>query len=548
MANSKQTSGKSFLVQGSILAVAGVITKIIGAVYRVPLVNIMGDTGMGYYGVAFQIYAIVLTLTSYSLPLAVSKLVSARVAVGQYRNAYKVFRGALAFAITVGGTAALIIFFGAGFIASELMAMSLSAYALRVLAPCILVVALLGVFRGFFQGNGSMIPTAFSQVLEQIVNAVVSVLGAYLLLKAGRAASDGSLGYAFAAAGGTLGTVAGAASALLLLVFIFSVYRRVLKRQMRKDRTRKRESYQKIFKILFITIAPVLLSSTVYNLCGVVDNAMFGSIMSAQGYQEAEYANYVGILSGKYDTVINVPLAFSNALATSLIPSLVAAVKAGNRKQVHRKIALFAKFDMMIAIPSAVGLLVLARPVLDLLFFTENNAEASRILQVGALSVIFYCLSTVTNAVLQGMDRMMIPVRNAAISLGIHIVALFIMMVVFEWGVYAVVVSKIVFSASTCILNSHSLREEVGYVQEQRKTFVIPAAAAVLMGGAALLVHLLFELFVGTQIATVVALLVAVAVYGVSLILLGGLTEAELREVPKGTKLVSLCKKLHLLR
>ena len=110
MANSKQTSGKSFLVQGSILAVAGVITKIIGAVYRVPLVNIMGDTGMGYYGVAFQIYAIALTLTSYSLPLAVSKLVSARVAVGQYRNAYKVFRGALAFAITVGGTAALIIF------------------------------------------------------------------------------------------------------------------------------------------------------------------------------------------------------------------------------------------------------------------------------------------------------------------------------------------------------------------------------------------------------------------------------------------------------
>ena len=118
------------------------------------------------------------------------------------------------------------------------------------------------------------------------------------------------------------------------------------------------------------------------------------------------------------------------------IPSLVAAVKAGNRKQVRRKIALFAKFDMMIAIPSAaVGLLVLARPVLDLLFFTENNAEASRILQVGALPVIFYCLSTVTNAVLQGMDRMMIPVRNAAISLGIHIVALFIMMVVFEWGV-----------------------------------------------------------------------------------------------------------------
>ena len=109
-------------------------------------------------------------------------------------------------------------------------------------------------------------------------------------------------------------------------------------------------------------------------------------------------------------------------------------------------------------------------------------------------------------------------------------------------------VSKIVFSASTCILNSHSLREEVGYVQEQRKTFLIPTAAAVLMGRAALLAHLLFNLFAGTQIATVVALIVATAVYGVALILLGGLTEAELREVPKGTKLIALCKKLHLLR
>ena len=393
-----------------------------------------------------------------------------------------------------------------------------------------------------------MIPTAFSQVLEQIVNAVVSVLGAYLLLKAGRAASDGSLGYAFAAAGGTLGTVAGAGAALLFLIFIYLVFRRVLKRQMRRDRTRKRESYRRIFQILLITIAPVLLSSTVYNLCGVVDNAMFGSIMAAQGHQEAEYAVYVGILSGKYDTVINVPLAFSNALATSLIPSLVAAVKAGNRKQVHRKIALFAKFDMMIAIPSAVGLLVLAKPILDLLFFTENNTEAARILQVGALSVIFYCLSTVTNAVLQGMDQMMLPVRNAAIALGIHVVALFIMMVVFQWGVYAVVISKIVFSGATCILNAHSLREEVGYVQEQKRTFLIPIAASVLMGISALLAHLLFDLFAGTQIATVVALIVATAVYGVALILFGGLTEAELREVPKGTKLIALCRKLHLLR
>ena len=353
MAKVKKNGDKSFLVQGSVLAAAGVITKIIGAVYRVPLVNILGDKGMGYYGVAFQIYAIALTLTSYSLPLAVSKLVSARNAVGQYRNAHKVFRIALSFAFTVGGSAALLIFFGADIIASHIMKMSLSAYALRVLAPCILVVAVLGVFRGFFQGNKSMIPTAFSQVLEQIVNAAVSIMGAYFLLKLAKAAKKGeNYSLAMAAVGGTLGTVAGAVFALLFLMFVFAAYQRVMKRQRRRDRTRRRESYEHIFRALLFTIAPVLLSSTVYNLSGVIDNAMFGTIMSAQGHAESDYAGLLGILSGKYDTIINVPLAFSNALGASLVPSLVATAKSGNRRQVNSKISLFVRFNMMIAIPS----------------------------------------------------------------------------------------------------------------------------------------------------------------------------------------------------
>lgn len=147
MAGNRKNKDKSFLVQGSILAIAGVITKLIGAVYRVPLVNILGDKGMGYYGVAFQIYSIALTLTSYSLPLAVSKLVSARVAKGEYKNSYKVFRGAMTFAIAVSGFVGAVIFFGAGFIADQIMSMKLSSYALRVLAPCILIVAVLGVDR-----------------------------------------------------------------------------------------------------------------------------------------------------------------------------------------------------------------------------------------------------------------------------------------------------------------------------------------------------------------------------------------------------------------
>ena len=546
----KQQSEKNLLIQGTILAAAGVITKIIGAVYRVPLVGILGDKGLGYYGVAFQIYAIALTLTSYSLPVAVSKLVSARVAVGEYKNAYKVFRGALAFAITVGGTAALIIFFGAGVIAKNIMAMSMSVYALRVLAPCILIVAILGVFRGFFQGNGSMMPTAISQILEQIINAVVSIGGAYVLLKAGRAVGktrgDSSYGEAYGAAGGTLGTVAGGAAALVLVVFIFLVYQRVVKKKMKKDRSRHKETYEEIFRVLLLTIAPVILSATVYNICGVIDNAMFGKIMAAQGHKESEYAALLGIISGKYDTLINVPLAFSSAIASAMMPSIVAAVKNRSRKQLHNKIELFSRFTMVVALPSAVGFIVLAKPLLDLIFFTEDNRIAAVTLQFGALSVIFYCLSTITNAALQGMDRMMTPVYSAAAALVVHIISLFIMMVVFKWGIYAVVLSKIVFSVTACIFNAHALREYAGFVQERKKTFIIPAIASVIMGVVALVVHLFFELFLGTHIATILALLAAVAVYGTAIILLGGLTEAEMRQMPMGTKLVAVCKKCRL--
>jgi stage V sporulation protein B len=552
MAEQHKNKEKNFLVQGSILAIAGVITKIIGLVYRIPLMNIVGDEGMGYYNVAFSIYTVALMLTSYSLPLAVSKLVSARIAVGQYKNAYKVFKGALAFAIAAGGLVALIIFFGADFIASGLMSMDMSAYALRVLGPCIFVVALLGVFRGFFQGMGSMVPTAISQVLEQVVNAIASIAGAYMLLQAGKNVatrmSDESYGPAYAAAGGTIGTIAGAFFALILLVAIFFAYKKIFKRQMRRDRSKKTEHYQLIFKVLLATIAPVILSATVYNISDFLDSAIFNKIMAMQGYSKVEYASLLGMFGGQFTTLINVPTSISSALAASLIPSLVMTAQTGSRKQIHNKIDLVTRFTMLIAIPCAVGFVVLAKPILDLLFYTQDNTKPALMLQIGAISVIFFCLSTVTTAVIQGLDDMVTPVKNSAIALVVHVISLFLMMVIFHWNIYAVVMSKTIFALVNTILNDHSLRLQVGYVQETRRTFMIPLIASAIMGVVTVVVHLVFELFAGERIATVIAVLAAVVTYAAALLLTGGITEAEMREMPMGTKLVTVCKKLHLLK
>ena len=185
---SNKKSSTSFLVQGSILAMASIISRIIGLVYRIPLTAIIGNKGNDYYGCAFEIYNILLIISSYSLPLAVSKLVSADMSLGRKKNVYRILKCALIFGLVSGTIAALILFFGAEFITGTIMKTPYSIFAVKVLVPTLIVVAVLGVMRGFFQGLGTMMPSATSQILEQIANAIVSVWAAYVLADYGTGA------------------------------------------------------------------------------------------------------------------------------------------------------------------------------------------------------------------------------------------------------------------------------------------------------------------------------------------------------------------------
>lgn len=547
----KQKKNNSFLMQGMILAVAGIITRIIGIVYRIPVANILGTEGQGFYATAFSIYNIALLLTSYSIPLAVSKLISARVSKGERKNAMRIFKGALWFAFIVGSAVACIVFFFSDFIAKTIMSMAPSAYALRVLAPGLLIVAVMGVLRGFFQGMGTMMPTAISQILEQIVNAVVSIIGASYLLEMGKKAAEkannDSVAYAYGAAGGTLGTVCGALFGLLFLLFVMKIYSPTIKKQLKRDHSKKRESYREIYMILLMTIAPVILSTAIYNISETIDIGMFGSIMAAQGHSLKERSDLLGRFSSHYNVLINIPLAVANALGASLIPSLTAAVAVGNKKQIHSKIAMAIRFSMMIAIPSFVGFLVLANPILALLF-NGNIDISANMLRLGAITVVFYCMSTVTNAILQGLNKMTIPVKHGAISLGIHLVGLLIMLVIFKMGIYAVVASNIIFSLSMCILNARSLKHDAGYRQEVKNTFLIPSIASIVMGGAAFVIYFLCNLVISQNVAVIIALIVAVLIYAVSLLKLGGLSSEEILALPKGSTLLSLFRKLHLVK
>ena len=207
----------NFLIQGSILAVAGLISRIIGLLYRIPMTNIIGDEGMGVYSTAYSIYSILLLISSYSLPLAVSKMVSAAIGVKQYRNAKRIFICAMLFGVTVSTVAALVMYFGAEFFSYEIMHMPEAVYAMQALSPAVMIMGILGVLRGYFQGRSTMIPTAISQLLEQVLHVAVSLLAGYRLYMLGAAKDSIGNYYAtsYGAAGATLGTSAGALAAML---------------------------------------------------------------------------------------------------------------------------------------------------------------------------------------------------------------------------------------------------------------------------------------------------------------------------------------------
>ena len=552
MGNNRKSS-TGFLVQGSILAMASILSRIIGLLYRIPLIGILGDKGMDYYGTAYEIYNVLLIISSYSLPLAVSKLVSADMAKGRRKNVYRILKCAFIFAATTGTVAALILLFGGEFFTSTLLATPYSIFAVRVLIPVLIIVAVLGVLRGFFQGLGSMMPSAVSQILEQIANAIVSVWAAYVLYSYGSkvGAVLGNVedySAAYGAAGGTLGTAAGAIVALLFSCFVLFAYMHVYKRQMRKERNVKVDSYQYIFKLLIITIIPVLLSTTIYNCNTLIDTGIFKNIASAQGYTADEISVWNGIYMGKYRTLINVPISIASAMASSSVPALTAAYTSGDRDAVRSQINTAIRFIMVIAFPCAVGMGVLASPILQLVNFSDETGTAALMIQTGAVSIIFFSLSTLSNGLLQGINRMKEPVKNAAIALALHIIVLVFCMYVLKLNIFAVVVANASFGLLMCLLNALSIRKYSGYRQEVVRTFLIPGISAGAMG---LVVWGAYKLFIYIfrmdAVAAVLSIAIGAVVYFALLLLMKGLTEAELLKFPKGRTLVRIAKSVHLL-
>lgn len=550
----KKSNSKNYLVQGSILAVASIIAKIIGMIYRFPLTNTLGNEGNSYYSTANEVYNIVLMISSFSLPLAVSKLVSERIHKGEFKNAHRVFLCAMRFALIAGGALALLTYVFAGVITKYVLSIELAVYALRVLAPAIFVFAIVGVFRGFFQGYSNMTPTAVSQVIEQIVNAIFTVVCANIMYSYGvsLAQENGNelLGPAWGAAGGTFGTVVSITVAMLFMMFVYTVQKSTLKRQMRRDVTTHLESERAIYRTMILTIIPIVLSTLIYNISNVADQGVFNKVLLSQGYTEKQYTSIWGIYSGQFRVLMNVPLSLASCLAPSVVPSLTAAMARGDRGDARRKIRTSVRFTMIITIPCAVGMAALAKPILTMLYPSLETGRplAVGIMQAGALLIILYAFSTLTTGILQGLGKLQTPLINNAAALVIHFILLYVMLTAGNLNIYAVVWSNICFALIVSVLNAIAIARFLHYRQEWKRTFLIPVIVSIIMGAAAFLVYQLFHLVFGNTISVLFAILAGVATYGIGLISFKGITVEEIAALPKGHLIVRLLRKTGLVR
>lgn len=553
----RKVNKKSFVIQGSILAIAGILVRVIGLIYRIPLTRILGDEGNGYYSTAYDIYNILILLSSQSMPLAVSKIVSETLSRRQFKNTHKVFKGALVFATIIGVVFGLFAFLGADWLATVLYKTPPAAMALKVLAPTLTIACFLGVMRGFFQGMGDMVPTAISQVFEQIINAAISVIAAYELGIYIYTANkmSGMSGAAlltskaeWGAAGGTLGTLSGALTALLVIIIFFFVRYKKLKQQRLQDTTNYTDSYGKIAKILFFTITPVLLSTTIYNISNLIDNPVFQNIMdSFTGVKETVRASLWGVYSAKYRVLTTMPIAISTALSTAMVPSLVRSYTEGSFKVLKNKVSLALKVSMLIAFPCGVGLSVLGGPINDMLF-GDTSVLTRTMMMFSVFTVVAFSMSTITNAILQGIDRLSIPIKNAAISIVLHFIILPILLIVFKLGIYSVVISDALFAFTVCILNHFSLKKYINYKFDFFNTLVRPLLCSVVMGMVCFFTYKLLIFIIPSVIArTIISIVVGGVVYGLSLIITKTITREELESIPKGDLVIKVLEKVKLI-
>ena len=545
MAAKAKKKGGGFVKQAAILAAASLLVRFLGFIYRLPLTNMIGDEGNAIYSGGYYIYTFLLILSSAGLPAAISKLVSERIALKQYRNAHRVFQAALVISTCFGTFFAIVMGLGAHRLA-DMIDIADSYYSLLTLCPTLVIVAIMSVFRGYFQGMRTMVPTAISQIVEQVFNAFFSVYLAWVFMSI-NVPEGMTKNIPLASAGGTMGTGIGALAGLVVVVFAYCLIRPYLLWRAERCKQPYEESKRELMGRVLQTAWPIIAGTAVFSITNLIDMGMVVRILQQIGFSEENARALYGQLSGKYVTLTTLPVTISTAVATAALPSIATSVKLKERKQVRRKMALTYRISMIISVPAAVGISALGPQIIHMLF--PSASDGGTLLTVGGVSIIFLALCQTSTGILQGTPFFSLSSSIAKPFIVYSKVILNVVLI----RIPSINVLGAVLSTTGCYLVAGvfdviMLSRLTGTKFDIMGSFLKPIIGSAAMAAATLgSYHVFYQLLQSNTIATLLAICIAVAVYGLVMLLIKGIVEEDLQIVPGGGKLIRVCRRLHLL-
>lgn len=536
---------------GSTAAFVVILIYALDIIKRILLTNIFGDEGNGFYAAAYEIFALIFLITGYALPQAVAKAAAARTNKEQYKNAKKVFGAAMLFAIITGILSSVLVFFFADSIASTIMLVPMSAMVLKLLSPALLLCSVAGVYRGYFEGVGTSMPTRVSNAIEKIIGFIISVAVAVVAMNYGSKAAallrNNSYSASYAAAGAMAGISIGALIAIFFLMFLYHIYGSIWKRQMAKDATKTSESFLQAFRILFVYMGPVILSACAFRMIRIFDQIMFNHIMTENGMGSRKTILF-GIYTGKYETIIYIFIYLACIMTIPLKELLQKAYERGDAKQVKLKTMLTLRFSAIVSIFGMVLCAILAEPIIKLIFDGKGDVSiAVGLLQRGAVLVLLYAVSITAIIALLGINKNRTAILGTFVAMTTHFVVLYAMLKFTTWSIDAVVYANIVFALILFFWNIIALKRSIHLKIDVMRTFIIPSVCAAIMGLITFLCYQLFMQKLTNGVALTICLFVSIITYTAFLLLLKGVRREELRLMPAGNIIIKFGEMLRLL-
>ncbi len=535
----QQTS--ALLMKGAtILVIAGIVSKIFGAIFRIPLTNMIGAEGQAYYSAAYAVYNLLFVIATAGFPVAISRMVSSRIAEGDFLNAHKSYKLAMKVSWALGIISFVVMFFGAGAIASAYKNPGAEA-SMKAISVALLFTPVVASMRGYYQGRQNMKPTGITEVIEQMMRVAVGLTLAYMFYKTN---------LQYAAAGATFGASAGIIAALVAMAVIYARDKEP-RSKLLEGSVVKAETDKKRLKELFAFLIPITIGASVMPIMFNIDAGIIVRRLLATGWDPVMAKKLYGLMGGFCDPIINLPNIFIDAICISLMPAVTTAFTLNNKKDMDDHIKTGLKTMMIITYPCAIGLIVLAKPILTMLYYRKYDEALLAVpaLQILALSIITLSIMRTLQSCLQGIGKMMLPVYNLFIGAIVKAVSSYILLGIPAVNINGAAIGSVLAYVTAGILNFRALKKYTNVSLDMKSIFFRPLVAALIMGAAAIVSYkLLFLITSSNAVSTLVSVMFAAAVYFVSAFLTGAVTKDEIELIPKGDLIYRLAVRLKVAK